>query len=78
MLFVVVQSGAVVRQVCCAKRTYPAGEAFIESAEQPAGQISNASNIDPAVLPVTQIVPHGSMRREEANPPNCDTDNDDD
>src|SRR5882724_1763448 len=41
IVFVVVQSGSVVRQVGCDARTYSAGDAFIESDEQPAGQVSN-------------------------------------
>jgi quercetin dioxygenase-like cupin family protein len=71
IVFVLVQSGAVVRQVGCESRTYNAGETFIESDDQPAGQVRNASATDPAVLSVTQIVPAGSKRRVEADPPNC-------
>jgi quercetin dioxygenase-like cupin family protein len=71
MLFVVVQSGSVVRQVGCESHTYSAGDAFIESDEQPPGQVSNPSSTTPAVLTVTQIVPHGSPRRVEADPPTC-------
>jgi quercetin dioxygenase-like cupin family protein len=71
MLFVVVQSGSVVRQVACESHTYNAGDAFIESDEQPAGRVSNPSSTTPAVLTVTQVVPHGSVRRVEADPPTC-------
>src|SRR3954447_15778743 len=70
VLFVVVQSGSVVREVNCeSPRTYAAGEAFVESDEQPTGQVSNPSPNVPAVLQVTQIVPKGSVRRVEAEPP---------
>jgi quercetin dioxygenase-like cupin family protein len=72
VLFVVVQSGSVVREVDCeAPRTYSAGEAFVESDEQPTGQVSNPSPNVPALLQVTQIVPKGSARRVEAEPPRC-------
>ena len=71
ILIVLVQSGAVVRQVGCTSRTYSAGEAFIESDAQPAGQVRNASSGTPAVLSVTQVVPAGSTRRVEADPPSC-------
>lgn len=72
VLFVVVQSGSVVREVDCeSPRTYAAGEAFVESDEQPTGQVSNPSPNVPAVLQVTQIVPKGSVRRVEAEPPSC-------
>jgi quercetin dioxygenase-like cupin family protein len=71
IVFVVVQSGSVVRQVGCSSHTYDAGESFIESDEQPAGQVRNPSDSTPAVLTVMQITPHGSPRRVEANPPEC-------
>jgi hypothetical protein len=71
MLFVVVQSGSVVREVGCDSHTYSAGDAFIESDAQPAGQVSNRSSTTPAVLTVTQIVPHASGRRVEADPLTC-------
>lgn len=71
VLLVLVQSGSVVRQVRCSSHTYSAGEAFVESDEQPSGQVSNPSTTTPAVLSVTQIVPHGSVRREEDDPPSC-------
>jgi quercetin dioxygenase-like cupin family protein len=71
IVFVVVQSGSVVRQVGCTSYTYDAGDAFIESDEQPAGQVRNPSDSTPAVLTVMQITPHGSPRRMEANPPEC-------
>jgi quercetin dioxygenase-like cupin family protein len=72
VLVVVVQSGSVTRQVGCdPPRTYNAGDAFVESDEQPTGQVSNASTTTPAVLQVTQIVPQGSARRVEAQPPVC-------
>jgi quercetin dioxygenase-like cupin family protein len=71
IVFVVVQSGSVVRQVGCTAHTYVAGDSFIESDEQPAGQVRNPSDTTPAVLSVMQITPHGSPRRVEANPPEC-------
>jgi quercetin dioxygenase-like cupin family protein len=72
MLFVVVESGSVTREVGCdPPRTYSAGESFVESDEQPTGQVSNASTTTPAVLQVTQVVPHGSVRRVEAQPSSC-------
>jgi quercetin dioxygenase-like cupin family protein len=71
ILLVLVQSGSVVRQVGCTSHTYGAGEAFIESDEQPAGQVRNASAGIPAVLSVTQVVPAGSKRRVEADAPDC-------
>jgi quercetin dioxygenase-like cupin family protein len=71
IVFVVVQSGSVIRQVGCDSHTYSAGDSFIESDEQPAGQVSNPSATTSAVLTVMQIVPHGSPRRVEANPPSC-------
>jgi quercetin dioxygenase-like cupin family protein len=71
IVFVVVQSGSVVRQVGCTAHTYTAGESFVESDEQPAGQVSNPSTTTPAQLTVMQITPHGSARRVEADPPSC-------
>jgi quercetin dioxygenase-like cupin family protein len=71
IVFVVVASGSVVRQVGCTAVTYGAGDSFIESDEQPPGQVSNPSDTTPAVLTVMQVVPHGSSRRAEANPPAC-------
>jgi quercetin dioxygenase-like cupin family protein len=71
IVLAVVQSGSVVRTVDCESRVYNAGDAFVESDEQPAGQVRNASVTQPAVLYVTQIVPHGSVRRVEAGPPSC-------
>jgi quercetin dioxygenase-like cupin family protein len=71
IVFVVVQSGSVIRQVGCASHTYTAGDAFIESDEQPPGQVRNVSDSTPAVLTVMQVTPHGSPRRVEANPPDC-------
>src|SRR3954453_18972899 len=38
--FVVAHSGSVVRQRGCRPHTYTAGESFVESDEQPAGQVS--------------------------------------
>ena len=71
IVFVVVQSGSVVRQVGCDAHTYNAGDSFVESDEQPSGQVSNPSATAPAVLTVMQVTPHGSPRRAEANPPSC-------
>jgi quercetin dioxygenase-like cupin family protein len=71
VLLVTVQSGSVVRQVGCDSTTYNTGDVFVESDEQPSGQVSNPSTTTPAVLSVTQIVPQGSGRRVEGNPPTC-------
>jgi quercetin dioxygenase-like cupin family protein len=71
MLFVLVVSGSVNRVIGCTSTTYSAGQTFIESDEQPAGQVVNASSDTPAVLQVTQIVPKGSPRRAEADAPSC-------
>jgi quercetin dioxygenase-like cupin family protein len=71
IVFVVVQSGSVIRQVGCNEHTYNAGDSFIESDEQPPGQVSNPSDTTSAVLTVMQVTPHGSPRRAEANPPSC-------
>jgi quercetin dioxygenase-like cupin family protein len=72
IVLVVVESGSVVRQVGCEPpRTYSAGDAFVESDEQPTGQVSNPSATTPAVLRVTQVFPHGAARRVEADPPSC-------
>jgi quercetin dioxygenase-like cupin family protein len=72
VLFVTVQSGSLIRTVGCSSTTYSAGQTFIESDEQPVGAVSNASAVDPAVLSVTQITPHGSARRiDAADAPIC-------
>jgi quercetin dioxygenase-like cupin family protein len=72
VLFVTVQSGSVTRQVGCdPPTTYNAGDAFVESDEQPTGQVSNASATTPAVLQVTQVVPQGSTRRVDSEAPDC-------
>ena len=71
VVFVVVKSGSVVRTVGCESWTYAAGQSFVESDEQGPGQVQNASTTVPAVLGVTQIVPKGSVRRVEADPPSC-------
>ena len=71
VVFVLVASGSVVRTVGCSSTTYGAGDVFVESDEQPAGQVSNASTTTPAVLQVTQLVPQGSPRRVEADAPAC-------
>src|SRR5204863_6643159 len=65
IVFVVVQSGSVGRQVGCTSHTYSAGDSFIESDEQPAGQVRNPSDATPAQLTVLQVTPHGSPRRVE-------------
>src|SRR5207248_489399 len=44
IVFVVVQSGSVVRQVGCASQTYDAGGSFIVSEQQPPGQVRNPSD----------------------------------
>lgn len=66
VLFVTVQSGAVLRTVGCSTVAYGVGQTFVESDEQAVGAVANASAVDPAVLSVTQIVPHGSARRVDA------------
>src|SRR4051794_3164450 len=71
IVFVVVGSGSVIRQVGCDVHTYSAGDSFVESDEQPPGQVTNPSDATPAVLTVMQITPHGSPRRVEADPPTC-------
>jgi len=71
IVIVVVNSGSVIRQVGCNVHTYTAGESFVESDEQPVGQVTNPSDAIPAVLTVMQITPHGSPRRAEADPPTC-------
>jgi quercetin dioxygenase-like cupin family protein len=72
IVFVVVKSGTVLRTVQCgAPRPYGVGESFVESDEQPGGEVRNASATEPAVLQVTQVVPQGSVRRVEAAQPAC-------
>lgn len=72
VLLVTVKTGAVLRQVGCAEPVeYNPGDTFVESDEQPAGRVSNASASDPAVLQVTQVVPHGVVRRVDAAAPAC-------
>ncbi len=74
IVFATVQSGAVVRTVGCTAATYTTGQTFVESDEQPAGSVANASAVAPALLSVTQIVPHGSARRVDvaaADAPTC-------
>jgi quercetin dioxygenase-like cupin family protein len=71
-VLVTVKSGAVLRQIGCATPIqYTVGDTFVESDEQPAGRVSNASSSDSAVLQVTQVVPHGSPRRVEAPDQGC-------
>jgi quercetin dioxygenase-like cupin family protein len=71
-LLVNVKSGSVLRQIGCAiPIQYNVGDTFLESDEQPGGRVSNASDSVPAVLQVTQVVPHGSPRRVEAAQPAC-------
>jgi quercetin dioxygenase-like cupin family protein len=74
IVFVTVQSGSVIRTVGCQSVTYTSGQSFIESDEEAAGAVANASATDPAFLLVTQIVPHGSVRRVDvaaADAPVC-------
>jgi quercetin dioxygenase-like cupin family protein len=74
IVFATVQAGSVIRTVGCQSVTYTAGQSFIESDEQPAGAVANASATDSAFLQVTQIVPHGSVRRVDvaaADAPVC-------
>ena len=72
VVLVTVKTGAVLRQIGCADPIqYNSGDTFVESDEQPAGRVSNASASDPAVLQVAQVVPHGSPRRVDAAAPAC-------
>jgi quercetin dioxygenase-like cupin family protein len=72
VLLVTVKTGAVLRQIGCADPIqYGPGDTFVESDEQPAGRVSNASATDSAVLQVTQVVPHGVGRRVDAAAPGC-------
>jgi quercetin dioxygenase-like cupin family protein len=72
VVLVTVKTGAVLRQIGCADPIqYNPGDTFVESDEQPAGRVSNASATDPAVLQVTQVFPQGSPRRVEAADPGC-------
>jgi len=71
ILFVVVKAGVVTRTLDCMSRTYHVGDSFVESDKQPSGEVRNASATDPAVLSVTQVVPHDSPRRTDTNPPTC-------
>jgi quercetin dioxygenase-like cupin family protein len=72
VVFALVQQGAVVRQIGCRSHIYKAGEAFIESDEQPSGQVRNASSTDPALVAVAQVVPQGSPRRVDQDAaPRC-------
>jgi quercetin dioxygenase-like cupin family protein len=71
-LLVTVKTGSVLRQIGCAAATpYNIGDTFVESDEQPAGRVSNASDSISAVLQVTQVVPHGTPRRVDAAAPAC-------
>jgi quercetin dioxygenase-like cupin family protein len=71
-LLVTVKTGAVLRQIgCAAPVQYGPGDTFVESDEQPAGRVSNASDSVAAVLQVTQVVPRGSPRRADASEPAC-------
>jgi quercetin dioxygenase-like cupin family protein len=72
VVLVTVKTGAVLRQLGCADPIqYTAGDTFVESDEQPAGRVSNASAVDPAVLQATQVFPPGSPRRVDADAPAC-------
>jgi quercetin dioxygenase-like cupin family protein len=71
-LLVTVKTGTVLREIgCAAPIPYGEGATFLESDEQPAGRVSNASASTDAVLQVTQVVPHLSGRRVEALAPAC-------
>jgi quercetin dioxygenase-like cupin family protein len=71
-LLATVKSGSVLRQIgCAAAIQYNPGDTFLESDEQPAGRVSNASDSVSAVLQATQVVPHGTPRRVEATAPAC-------
>lgn len=71
IVFVTVQSGSVIRTVGCSSTTYGVGDTFVESDAQAVGAVRNASHTANAVLLVTQVVPKGSARRADADPPNC-------
>jgi len=78
LLIATVRSGKVVREVGCDQPiVYSAGDTFVESDEQPSGQVSNFYKsgdvgAEPTVIDAVQIVPHGSARRvEQAAAPSC-------
>jgi quercetin dioxygenase-like cupin family protein len=78
VLIAVVKQGKIVRQVGCTTQTYQAGDSFIESDEQPSGQVSNyyanaqQDGATEAVIYATQIVPKGSPRRvDQTAAPAC-------
>lgn len=52
----------------CSSRTYSAGDAFVESGEEPAAVVRNETD-QPFVITVTFIVPNGApLRIDEPNP----------
>lgn len=77
VIIATVRSGGVIREVGCdAPVTYSAGDTFIESGEQPAGQVRNvyatgAPSAVPAVIDAVQIVPRGVPRRSDETAPTC-------
>jgi quercetin dioxygenase-like cupin family protein len=79
LIIATVRSGKVIREVGCdAPIVYAAGDTFIESGEQPSGQVSNfyasagAPGAEPAIVDAAQLVPRGSARREDQpGAPSC-------
>ena len=78
VIIATVRSGKLVREVGCdAAIVYAAGDTFVESGEQPAGQVSNfyassnAPGAEPAVVDAVQLVPRGVGRRVDEAAPSC-------
>jgi hypothetical protein len=77
VLIATVRSGRIVREVGCDSVVYSAGDTFVESGEQPSGQVSNyytatGGDAVSAVIDAVQIVPAGSARRaDQAAAPAC-------
>jgi quercetin dioxygenase-like cupin family protein len=71
-LLATVKEGAILRQVGCGEpKLYSAGDSFVESDEQPAGTVRNASSVDKAVIYVAQVVPRDVPRRADSDAPSC-------
>jgi quercetin dioxygenase-like cupin family protein len=72
IIIATVRSGSVVREVGCdTPVTYSAGDTFVESGEQPSGQVRNDGS-EAAVIDAVQVVPRGSARRaDQSGAPDC-------
>ena len=71
-LIATIKSGHILRQVGCgAVVQYGPGDSFVESDEQPAGTVRNASTTDSAEIYVAQVVPRDVPRRVDAVDPGC-------